>query len=223
MAKKAKPSKKCFPQWLPPDAEIIRHMTRRKYRRRKPEWVQPDYGIWQQIKVGMSRAQVVGLLGPTLQRHGWPRHDGPYAHYGHLELPLAPSRPSYMFTIGYDRDDRVWSVSDPFGGSFSSDGKPSKPMLIIPQQRTRFDHYPRVVDVRWWPASGVYPIEYAVEGGIAQPGSDQYRDWAQDIGLLSPYCFLCFPGCQPCRVRVRGSNELGDGEWSDYRYFTFDI
>ncbi|MDD3679767.1 MAG: hypothetical protein PHX72_02855, partial [Candidatus Shapirobacteria bacterium] len=54
---------------------------------------------------------------------------------------------------------------DPFQGRFSTNGIPTTPVLIYPHTNTVFTHYPRVVDFRWYPASGEYPVEYQLEAG----------------------------------------------------------
>jgi hypothetical protein len=95
--------------------------------------------------------------------------------------------------------------------------------LIIPQQNSVFSHYPRLLDVRWQPCSGNYPMEYEVEAGISSSNVEQFHDRLTHAGLFSPWCVIQFVGAQPGRVRVRGVNALGPGEWSDFRHFTFTV
>ncbi|MGA2581636.1 MAG: outer membrane protein assembly factor BamE [Tepidisphaeraceae bacterium] len=221
--KKSKSRRNCVP--LTPDeiTAMIRSQTQRNYGYRAPNCVQPDYEKWQHVSVGMSRSQVTSLLGEPLKRYGSYRISWPYVTYGFLALRNVAGEHTYRFTIGYDKDDRVFLKSDPFQHPLSVDGRPSKPQLILPQDRAQYSHYPRLVDVRWQPCSGQYPIEYTVEVGLSMSHEGNYTDHVSHIGLYPPYCLILFPGSQPGRVRVRGINQIGEGEWSDFRYFTFEV
>jgi hypothetical protein len=112
---------------------------------------------------------------------------------------------------------------DPFGGEpLSRDGTPSRPRLIAPAPASRFSPYARVLDVRWFPCSGVYPLTYDLELGFAPPGTGAYQGWVEPQQYGQPYAVLDFPSSQPGRVRVRGRNARGVGPWSEYRHFTFE-
>jgi hypothetical protein len=129
-----------------------------------------------------------------------------------------------LFTIGFDVHDRVLYKADPFdGAALSRSGRPSKPRLITPLRGSRFSHYPRILDVRWFPCSGTYPMTYQLEVGIARPGSDNFGAHEDPQLLGQPYTILTLPGAQPGRVRVRGRNALGIGPWSDFVGFFFDV
>jgi hypothetical protein len=186
---------------------------------------QPDYGQWQKVAVGMLRREVVALLGRPLRdpyHAPQPRKDDAYYYYGYLQLPMMPHARTYTFHVGFDDQGRVFTKADPFGGVFSLDGTPSQPKIFTPSNGAVFSHYPRIVDMRWYPASGRYPMRYEVELGHGRPNTGQpYRDHVIESELEFPYFVATFCGSQPGRFRVRGRNALGTGTWSDYRYFDF--
>jgi hypothetical protein len=197
--------------------ELIRHLTVKKYPKRPYTVVQPDYRKWERVQIGMSRAEVIELLGEPIAKYRG-ASIFPDSLFGFLDLPLMPDSLTYNFTVGFDSEARVFRKSDPFHNQLlSADGLPSKPEIIGPPEGASFTHYPRLLDIRWGPCSGQYPIEYRVEIGLT--GSDRYYPVA--IGLLATHWVHQFPGSQPGQVRVRASNELGDGEWSEPRNFRF--
>ncbi len=183
--------------------------------------VQPNYARWQSVRIGMTRDEVAALLGPSKP---YPDH-GPkdtYSIYGHVQFPLVPHPGTYLFMLGFDENGRVFTKADPFGGVFSTDGKPSKPKVFTPPEGAVFAHYPRIVDMRWYPASGVYPIRYEIEVGHGLEISGPFSSEIIETECPLPYYVGCyFGGDQPGRFRVRGRNRLGTGEWSDYRHFDF--
>jgi hypothetical protein len=184
--------------------------------------VQPDYSKWESLKVGMTETDVEKLLGDPIEKNS----SG--LIYGRLEFD-SPSVPqSFEFSIRI-RDGKVLHWGHPFGGKLSPDGKPTKPMLIYPRDRSKFDHYPRFVDLRWSPSSGKYPIEYAIEiqsGQYELRGGEEkpvlvYHD-ADDLVSELPYAAFSFVGKNPGRWRVKAKNELGESEWSEWRLFVFE-
>ncbi|WP_339684036.1 hypothetical protein [Gimesia maris] len=192
------------------------------YASTEPEFVQPDYRKWEAVQIGMSQEEVVALLGPPL--------DDPYradanCSYGHLQMPMLPQRRTYVFLIGYDENERVFRKTDPFMGKLSLDGTPSKPEIIIPVSGTAFSHYPRVLDCRWYPSSGEYPITYTIEESCASPLEPEifYNPVELDTEIPIPFYMFNFGGSQPGRIRVKARNRLGESEWSDYCYFDFSV
>lgn len=186
---------------------------------------QPDYAKWCAVEFGMTRTDVIAFLSKPL-RDPYLSSGDSYWSYGYLEFPMTPHLRTYQFLIGFDDDSKVVVKEDPFGGVFSPDGVPSKPMIFTPPEGTAFRHYPRLVDMRWQPVSGVYPIHYEIEIGSA--GYDEERDafiFDQDNlveeNLPFPYYVHKFVGDNPGRFRVRGVNKLGAGGWSEYRHFDF--
>jgi hypothetical protein len=86
------------------------------------EAVQPDYAKWQAVRIGMTRHEVTSLLGsPQADSDTGPKDT--YSTYGHLQFPLMPHPRLYIFLLGFDEQDRVFTKTDPFGGIFSADAK----------------------------------------------------------------------------------------------------
>lgn len=190
------------------------------YNSTEPEFVQPDYRKWEAVQVGMSRNEVVALLGPPLED---PYRADANCSYGHLQMPMVPERRTYVFLIGYDENERVFRKIDPFMGKLSLDGTPSIPEIIIPISRTAFSHYPRVLDCRWYPSSGEYPITYTIEESWASPlEPEKFNNPVElDTQIPIPFYMLNFIGSCPGRIRVKARNRLGESEWSQYCYFSF--
>jgi len=186
--------------------------------------IQPDYGKWLAVKVGMEYKQVLSLLGEPEPMHGMRRTPGEsyYLSYGHIAPPAVPVPSPYRFTVGFDSNDLVSIKLDPFNGVFSTDGLPAKPQILIPLEGNTFGHYPRVLDVRWGPVSGVYPIDYELEiAADALNRETTYHVVQSARDIREPYFLTSYVGAGNARLRVRGSNARGLGEWSDYRHFGF--
>lgn len=194
--------------------------------------VQPDSTAWQSVEIGMSREEVVERLGPPLDDKSYrgrkARRDDPYFDYGYLQLPMTPHPRTYKFSIGFDDRQRVVWKCDPFHGRFSPDGSPLAPEVITPLDRSEFSHFPRILDVRWYPVSGSYPMRYTVEIGRCdpvEPGVDltsaRFHDEEILTDLECPFCMTTFCGFQPGRIRIRAMNDVEEGPWSEYRYFMF--
>jgi hypothetical protein len=191
----------------------------------KCQFKQPDYHNWASVTQGMTKSAVLTILGtPDHDKSlGRPfKHSDAYFVYGYLQMPLIPNPRTYSFVVVFDVNDRVCLKTDPFNGRFSSDGRPMAPELIAPISGSLFAHYPRVVDMRWYPSSGVYPLFYTIEIGTGSPhGDDPFRDEVYASDLDCPFYMAEFRGAQPGRFRVKARNAHGDSEWSDYRYFAF--
>ncbi len=195
----------------------------------KPEFIQPDYQKWIAIKFGMSRDEVLTHLGQPINdkyRGGkWRREDAYYC-YGYLQMPMIPHPRDFSFLIGFDDHGKVFSKIDPFGGRFSTSGAPSIPEIIVPIENSTFLHFPRILDCRWLPCSGVYPMSYDFELGIGYPTApgeipSQYGSEWLETNLQIPFFMTSFGGAQPGRFRIKAKNELGESDWSEYRYFEF--
>ena len=193
----------------------------------KTKYVQPDYEKWAAIRIGMSRDDVVAQLGPPLADKylgGKSRLTDPYYSYGYLQMPLVPHPRTYGFLIGFDDAGKVFTKIDPFNGRFSTDGSPTSPEIIIPADRAVFSHYPRILDCRWFPSSGLYPLKYIFELGAGQPFCpEQFHDEVIESDLPIPFFMTTFGGAQPGRFRVKAKNRLGESDWSNYRYFRFTV
>jgi hypothetical protein len=195
----------------------------------KPTAVQPDYEKWQAITVGMSRAEVIEILGPPRKDEYAPGNSR-YLNYNFVQLPFCPHSRTYSFSLGFDENCNVVTITDPFNGYFSTDGRPTKPKLIIPAEDQVFSHFPRVLDIRWHPVSGVYPVTYSIEFEYFPfpdlDGAPPEFDWQPDCteaDIVAPFFIKNFGGANPGRVRVQAHNEIGDGEWSESRLFRFTV
>ncbi len=173
----------------------------------------------------MTRRQVVEILGePRINflGRGRPRKTDPYWSYGYLQMPMVPHEYTYRFSILFDECDRVRLKIDPFNGKFSADGKPTVPEIITPLENSIFSHFPRILDLRWTPSSGVYPIAYTVEIGEGSVmGNEPFHDMILEQNLGCPFYIATIRGAQPGRFRVQARNELGESDWSEFRNFTF--
>jgi hypothetical protein len=191
----------------------------------EPEFVQPDYCDWNAVRVGMMRSDVIKLLGAPLEdpyRGGPVRPTDPYLLFGYLQFFLAPHPRTYKFLIGFDEHDQVFAIEDPFQGKFSENGVPTVPEIITPLENTKFVHYPRILDCRWYPSSGQYPIHYSVEIASGAPSREIWSSsHIVESGLQFPFFMTEFQGAQPGRFRVKAHNGIGDSEWSSYRQFEF--
>lgn len=188
----------------------------------EPEFVQPDYRRWEAVQIGMPQEEVVALLGPPLKD---PYRADANCAYGHLQMPMLPRKRTYVFLIGYDEKGKVFKKVDPFMGKLSLDGTPSKPEIIIPISGSVFSHYPRVLDCRWYPSSGEYPITYSFESSSASPLEPDifYNPVELDTQIPIPFIMFNFVGSCPGRIRVKARNRLGESEWSNYCYFDFSV
>ena len=183
--------------------------------------VQPDYVKWNSLLAGMHRSEVEALLGLPIKLNSIGSRTN--SVYGYITYPSLPFKWSMAFCVVFDHSDHVQWKCDPFGGVFPTDGKPTKPVIVSPQNSSFHAHFPRILDVRWTPSAGMYPIIYDLELGSSPPGDlHHFRDQISIQEYGQPYALLEFPGSQPGRVRVRGRNALGEGPWSDFHVFRFD-
>jgi hypothetical protein len=188
-----------------------------------PQILQPDYQKWSQVHEGMTQKDVDAILGKPLS--GDPDCAGGaseyVAVYGVLRFDAARFPGPYEFSIGYNcKDHTVTWKDDPFGGKFSSDGKPTRPLLIYPVNGQEFGHYPRFVDFRWTPSSGVYPMRYEVQFNldptVGVGPADAFTYKTDDPLLVESWV-----GAQTGTWRVRAINRLGTSAWSEQRTFSF--
>jgi len=114
-------------------------------------------------------------------------------------------------------EGKVSSLENPFGTEkLSQDGKPTIPVLIFPYDNFIFKHQPRLVDFRWYPSSGKYPMRYTIEIDERLPGRWQSYEKKANI----PYYSYTFRS-SIFRWRVKAINSLGESAWSEYRYLIF--
>ncbi len=165
---------------------------------------QPDYRKWRSITNGMTKDAVRAALGYPIPYGGGgldsARSCNPW-RFGWVA-------DGYEFTVAFS-DDKVMHKADPFNGNFSTNGVPTTPELIYPHTNTLFTHYPRVVDFRWSPSSGEYPIEYQLDAGSGS------------IFTFEPHGTALMSGMGQHRWRLRAINRLGVSPWTEWRVLEF--
>jgi hypothetical protein len=191
----------------------------------KHECIVPDMRGWQQLREGMTFDDVTSLVGlpitDSLSCSNPDRIENGYLCYGWIDLPGVPHSRTYSFVVGFDEDRRVWLKESPFEDDYSEEGLPTSPRIIIPVDEPKYDHYPRIIDVRWRPPAGHYPMRFELQLGHGDLEGKKFCDQTVDEDLTGLHYCTGFPGGQPGRVRVRASNSKGTGPWSEYRYFEF--
>lgn len=189
------------------------------------EYIIPDLNKWSQITNGMSETELIQLLGEPINRINptteyEPDHLYPL-YYGYT------SKRSDIFALDLDlkvfiKMGKVAHVEDWFGGvEISRDGLPTIPKLLKPANNIILNHYPRVVDFRWYVASGVYPMRYEVNVDTYYYSSEQWSYANSFKSVKEPYYSYIHAGKNKGRWRVRAINEKGTSEWSEFQYFTF--
>jgi hypothetical protein len=169
----------------------------------------------------MTRAQVGAILGKPLTLRGVGAN---VSTYGYITYPSLPHKYTMCFALAFDSEDRVQWKHDPFGGVVPTGVRPTKPRLVAPQHGSAHTHFPRLLDVRWTPSAGEYPIVYDLEVGLGWPADpESFRDHVEWQEYGQPYALIAFPGSQPGRLRVRGRNVHGTGPWSEFHVFRFDV
>ena len=151
-----------------------------------PLVVQPDHGKWRQLHAGMTEGEVTALLGNPYRKDPRPAVDAEpgtillYAwYYGEISFQSFNTKGAYYYTVTF-HEGRVRGITDPWQGKFSPDGRPTVPELVLPAAGHTFHHFPRFLDFRWHPSSGVYPVEYEVSVqvlGVDQDESEHYEDY----------------------------------------------
>jgi hypothetical protein len=144
------------------------------------------------------------------------------------------------FNISF-ANQKVLGFSDPFGGGWSisgqpvetqlsHDGRPTAPRLLTPNDNAQFTHTPLLVDFRWLPSCGEYPVEYFVELTGSGVEIDAASGKATKVWLeepksrwftTTPHLATNAPGGGRFRWRVKAKNRLGESDWSEYREFEF--
>ena len=211
-----------------------RRLLRRPFRFGRPSlgsftFVQPEYAAWQKVELGMSLNEVTILLGEALD-HEQIAEASLVAIYGSLSYSSPAFPEPFRFAVHF-ANGKVVLKEDPFGSNLSRNGMPTTPNLVLPRDETVCSHYPRFLDLRWQPSSGVYPLTYEVEighmyfkAGKSNSGIETRAVWESEIiDSAMPMITISFVGASPGRWRVRGRNCKGSSAWSDYRGFSFTI
>jgi hypothetical protein len=145
--------------------------------------------------------------------------------YGRIEFDSPVMPHSYNFEIIYV-NDRVFEKWTRFRGSLSESDKPSTPVLVSPHFNAHIASTQDIVDLRWAPSSGAYPIQYDVEVQ-SYLGDDppSWRDLQDNANyetvddfrdLQIPHAAISSPG-GITRWRVRAKNKHGESDWSEWR------
>lgn len=184
-----------------------------------------DPARWAELRVGMPEADVVRLLGAP-DRRDHPTKNRTTLIYGEIVAKSEIFPKGLAFVVWLDEKKNINSVETPFGDAAPRAGLPGKPEIFLPAQNSSFDHYPRILDVRWYAVPGTYPMTYEVEYefGYNSDKADKAKlAWfpKQTSKTRVPFLSLVHEGGQPGRVRVRAKNAKGDGAWSDFAVFEF--
>ena len=184
----------------------------------------PNLKAWEQVQEGMTVEELEHLLGKPLTKTGpkgdWKPNSVHEWTYGYVARKSAVQPEDLAFSVQMEMG-KVWSKEDPFGKApISMDGMPSVPVLMTPNKDTLFTHYPRIVDFRWYPASGDYPMKYELDIGFRSPT----RGWVQNPVQAVDSTYYCYShsGMNQGRWRVRAINSSGKSQWSEYSYFEFN-
>lgn len=220
------------------------------------QFVQPDSAAWAAAtREGLTEAEVLQILGEPIEREHppvRPEHmsqeewdsvpaserqwyqdvilaDTCYGwRYGRLDF-RSPSVPiTYDFVI-YFRRGRVMMWSSPFDPPLSRSGVPTAPTPLLPMNQVVFDSRVDVLDFRWGPPAGLYPMTFTLEfvGGYDTniEGEDgeltPKREWFDPERLVSgvPHLAVPNPGFEHWRWRLKAHNTLGEGPWSTWQSF----
>jgi hypothetical protein len=180
-----------------------------------------DTGKWGQVRPGMTQTDVLRIMGEPEHRN---RGRNNAWDYGEI-VPEGPAFPTGLaFRVWFNRENVVTSLESPFGKQPPRRGLPEAPQIFLPQSNAKLAHYPRLLDIRWYPVTGSYPMSYEVqsENGIVQTnGTTSFFFSGDTFKTAVPHLSLQFSGGQPGRVRVRAINAEGAGPWSEYTVFIF--
>lgn len=221
------------------------------------QFVQPDYAAWTSAtREGLTEANVLQILGEPIERErpsvgGGLMSQEEWGHlseaerswfeneiladtcygwrYGRLDFRSRNVPISYDFVIYFQRG-RVVAWSSPFDPPLSQTGVPSAPIPQLPMDKMVFDsRLVDVVDFRWQPPSGLYPMTFTLEytGGYdtnieAEDGTlTPKREWFAPERFVSdvPHLALPNPGVEHWRWRLKARNALGEGPWSEWHSF----
>lgn len=174
---------------------------------------------WQRLHIGMTETEVVSIIGQPVRRVVEASNTVSLV-YGVI-VPRSqafPSEISYRVWIN-TQHNTVTALETPFGQA-PRNGAPSVPRIFLPQPDITFGHYPRILDIRWYPVTGTYPIHYEVEYESENGHSGTWFA-VRTMTATVPYLAMEHEGSNSGRLRIRAINKLGTSEWSDYLVFRF--
>jgi hypothetical protein len=200
----------------------------------------PSIASWMKILPGMSENDVLTILGSPFDRESSktdlePGHIFLYRwNYGELPIDAPNLQHQFRFDL-YLFDGRVVEKHQPFDladMTVLDDPKPSVPVIIYPEDGRIFKHHPRVIDCRWQPSVGDYPLSYIIEI------SKHQQSFVEENGLLRkdiiyrqinrtsvelPYYSTALPGKSGYSWRIKAVNHHGESEWTSPATFTFEV
>jgi outer membrane protein assembly factor BamE (lipoprotein component of BamABCDE complex) len=184
----------------------------------------PSLDKWNAVEKGMTTKEVIQLLGKPISKIDpdgdyEPNHIYPW-HYGYIAKASQIFPQDLQLTIEIEQG-KVWGKSDWFGDvPISPDGLPTMPKLIYPYDGVKLDHYPRILDFRWFASSGDYPIRYEIEVNTLYSNGK----WSENQFTHKskfPHLSYTHGGSNKGKWRVRAVNKTGTSEWTEYRHFEF--
>jgi hypothetical protein len=192
-----------------------------------PEY--PDLQKWRLLKRGMSKQEVVALVGKPIlivgEEEAWlmPEIASVRWDYGVMRFHSDAFPHVLSFEI-YMKKGRVEDIGDPFNHDIPEKGWPTVPSLLLPADKSVFSHYPRFLDLRWRPSVGTPPVTYEIEVEFQYYRGNQFKFFpSKKLTSSVPYFAAMFGGKQVGRWRVRALSKDGISEWSDYRTFKFTV
>jgi hypothetical protein len=195
--------------------------------------------VWRRIEAGMSEGEVRAILGPPVEAEESVRDVGEDEArlyrwaYGKLPIDSSSVPGEFRFDV-YFHEGHVHSTEQPFDARDPTLLKypaPSVPHITAPQDRQVFGHYPRIVDFRWQPSLGAYPMSYRLELSIGQPPYASVGRASNALGRYVvegvfhvgiPYLCMQLPGKQSYQWRVQAMNEYGRSEWTTPAMLIFE-
>jgi hypothetical protein len=161
----------------------------------------PDIFRWSEIQLGMNSQQTRELLGsPDTERSTeW------FWSYYPFAFRSTPVNTVFGYELWFNSEGVLEHMQSPFLAR-SMKGEPTSPTLITPLEGSLFTHYPRILDVRWWPCDGCQPLKYDLKLYISDQADGPFVELNVFEDIDEPYFCLSFVGDQPGQVSVRSKN-----------------
>ncbi len=201
-----------------------------------PRAVQPNLALWRRLKVGMTEGEVTALLGPPQRKDPRPPADTEpnVRHlygwcYGEISFASFTTSALFDYTVSF-HEGVVFEIRDPWNGRFSPDGRPTVPELVLPEAGKTLHHYPRFLDFRWQPSSGVYPIEYEIEIqslSVSQQEAAHFEDYIRQTVELNRSQWkkdgLSQPDMEEAATSLARDLRKDQGAMQTFRFRTHDL
>lgn len=189
----------------------------------------PNLEAWNKVRVGMTEQEAIALVGQPKSKPGSDIKiiaSVPQTYvwdYGGMQF-ASDALPAPMRFELHIKQGRVTGIEDPFDHIAPAVGAPGVPRLLSPRDGTWFNHYPRYIDLRWWPLAPQGSIAYEIALEVEQFSDDgpRFIPFTNSTSAI-PYLAVDFVGMQAGQWRVRARNGNGVSDWSEYRTFTFSV